>query len=248
MMGWTESNSLQFVEFFRDSSAGLASLFFPFHCHYCGAEGVRSCRDCLSLWREPPSIRLISSVPIYSVVPYDQRATHVVMAAKERGEKGAKELLIAALDAILERIDGSSATKDLLVIVPIPSSKRALRKRGEDFIHQLIQARGEGLHHDRIHLLNVLRWSREVRDQSQLSLAERVTNLAGALTVDEQSVAKWRSVKRIDTSRVLRIVIVDDVLTSGSTMAAAISAISHSSLGFGSQLLGATACHSAKPL
>lgn len=91
--------------------------------------------------------------------------------------------------------------------------------------------------------LPLLKWSREVRDQSSLTLHQREINLHDALLVDEAEVAR----QGLPVPGV-GLVIIDDVLTTGATMEAAISAISHSSLGTSSLVAGVTACYSVNPL
>lgn len=221
--------------FLAEGVLGLRTLFFPSKCPYCGMEGSAACSDCLESWRNTPAVRRIDGVPILSAHPYDERAMSIVIAAKERGERSARYFLEVGIGSIIDRI----ATEDggMLTLVPIPASKRALRKRGVDFITEICRnvARERGLE-----LASILRWSRKTRDQSTLSMRERATNLEGALSLRP-------GIDPLATS-MRRLVIVDDVLTSGATMAAAISAISHSPLGDSSLVMGITACHSVKEI
>lgn len=239
----------------------MSSLLFPDSCPYCQREETH--RECLDLWQQSPSIRYLGSVPIFSVVPYDERAMAVVLAAKERSEERARALLVAAVSSVLLKVDAEACTKNLWLLIPIPASKSARRRRGEDFILELARMVASN---DRIDakVLPVLRWVRSVRDQSSLNLSERVQNLADALELDERRLRQWRDRNALPLhpplsmashktgGEEIRILLVDDVLTSGATMAAAISAISHSSLGLSSalpaRLSGVTACHSVRTL
>lgn len=232
--------------FLRDAAKGLSTLFFPHTCPFC--HGENGCvaiggRRCLDYWVDPPSIRYIGKVPIYSVLPYDDMAMNVVLAAKERGEKRARELLSIAINSVITmRLKGSSP----LVVIPIPSTMGAIRKRGEDFILTLVRSISRDVHDREVLVAPVLRWRRNIEDQSLLSLQDRERNLASACEVDEEKVKKWLASTRIPSDIRLEIALIDDVITSGATLTAAISAISHSSLGSRSSLVGITACHSAR--
>jgi predicted amidophosphoribosyltransferase len=242
-------------EFLVTALRGLGTLFFPNECPYCRAEGIHQREveaSCLDIWRQRPSIRHIYGVPIYSVVPYDDRAMNVVLAAKERGERRAKELLATSIVSVIERSEIFESYSERFLIIPIPSSERAIRLRGEDFIFELARAvikekKVFGFGDSQVLLCPVLRWRREIKDQSALSMQERVKNLSAALEVDERGLQRFFYRNNLSLEQGLHLVLIDDVVTSGSTLAAAISAISHSSLAPHISLIGITSCHSAKP-
>ena len=226
--------------FLFEAMTGLHSLLFPLRCPYCEREESKACEDCLAQWLRTPQTRLVEGVPIFSSHPYDERAMRVVLAAKERGEREARRFIVQSLADLSQRIVAHSGEE--IFLVPIPGSTRALRRRGEDVIRELVERVVESSIGN-VSSLPILTWSRDVRDQSSLSMRERARNLSGALIVDDSLVVK--SMKELVRQQ---LVIVDDVLTSGATMAAAISAISHSSLGRSSLLAGITACYSVNPL
>jgi len=137
-------------------------------------------------------------VPIISIVAYDDRAMSVVLAAKERGERRAKEFIMLAISTGIARLDFKRPEDSLRIIIPIPSSKGAIRRRGEDFIHSLAKEvlKTVAIADHRVVLLPILRWKRVIKDQSELTMRERIANLADSLAVDERRLEKelhsWR--------------------------------------------------------
>ena len=235
--------------YLRSALQGIGSLFFPDLCPCCQRE--EEWERCIELWHGGVSTRFIGHVPILSVVAYDDRAKSVVLAAKERGERRAKEFLASAISSAVSAVGSRTSSERKLLFIPIPSSERAIRRRGEDVILELAQRVAIDQAPYTV-LLPVLRWKREIRDQSELTIRERIINLDDSLEVDERRLTdllRIHGISRAEISgRDLGIILIDDVITSGSTMAAAISAISHSSLGKCSTLTGITACHSARGL
>jgi ComF family protein len=98
------------------------------------------------------------------------------------------------------------------VIVAVPTSARKKRKRGFGHAEEIASACGQ---ETRVRSIpDALRFTRAVADQTKLNAAKRKANLRGAFAV--------RDGISLDGSRVL---IVDDVLTTGATMCEAARAI-----------------------
>jgi predicted amidophosphoribosyltransferase len=91
----------------------------------------------------------------------------------------------------------------------VPSARRAVRERGHDHARRLaaVAARSAGLRSRPL-----LVQARRTADQSGLDVAQRAANLQGAL----------RARARLDG---LPVVVVDDVVTSGATLAEATRAL-----------------------
>jgi predicted amidophosphoribosyltransferase len=103
------------------------------------------------------------------------------------------------------------------VMVPVPTSRRSKRTRGSDVVDELARAsarllRGVGVE---ITVSQALTYSRTTHDQAGLDAEHRAANLSGAF--------------RIRTTRALAgcdVVVVDDIVTTGATVAEAVRVLS----------------------
>ncbi|MCX6430514.1 MAG: phosphoribosyltransferase family protein [Actinobacteria bacterium] len=147
-------------------------------------------------------------MPILSSVQYSRTASRILLASKEDGIVEADDFVIAALVNSLKNT--REMLGDLPHLVPIPSSSRANRRRGRNYISHLTQilSRSQG-----IQIRDVLFHQRKVVDQSTLSGAGRTENLTGAMSTKAGSVF-FRPV-----------VLVDDLVTTGSTLSEGIRAL-----------------------
>lgn len=93
------------------------------------------------------------------------------------------------------------------LLVPIPHSRKAIRKRGRNFVGEIASrlALQEGLP-----IRSVIRHNRKVRDQSLLDAPSRLRNLSGAMSVIPRC------------GRPCEVFLVDDLITTGATLGEAV--------------------------
>ncbi len=200
--------------------AGAAlDLLLPQPCAGCGAAGGSPCAACAARLAGPPRCRPPRPAPPglpppWAVAPYDGAVRRLIVAYKERGRTGLARPLGAALARSVVAAAGAHGLSVPLLLVPVPSSRASVRRRGEDPTLRLarVAARTAVRLGTPARCLPVLAHRRRVADQAGLSAAERLANLRGALTA-----------RRI--LRHARLIVVDDVLTTGATLAEAARAL-----------------------
>jgi predicted amidophosphoribosyltransferase len=157
--------------------------------------------------------------PTWAAAEYTTVVRRAVVTHKEEGRLGlAVPLgnLLAA--AVLEAMASTRADGGRTLLVPIPSRRRVTRTRGHDPVRRMAQVAARLLRTERIvRVRRLLAHQRAVVDQSGLDLQQRHRNLSGAFTV--------RSVFGEPECRAGTIVLVDDVCSSGATLAAAAVAL-----------------------
>lgn len=190
-------------------------------CLGCGRAGRVLCAGCgdllprrgLPAWPTPTPAGLATP---YAAGPYDGLLRVLVNAHKEHGVHALAEPLGRVLadvvwDLLHDRSGGGSRLPDAtpLCLVPVPSRRRVVRRRGHDPMLRVAREAGRVLRSRGVPatvaqpLLVVAR----VRDQSTLGARDRAANLAGSM----------RARTGGDGARAGRLVLVDDVLTTGST-------------------------------
>jgi predicted amidophosphoribosyltransferase len=211
---------------------GALSLIYPVECPWCKKIDSEACLECLSQWSGAPVVRGIFNTPIYSPIYYDGLSAEIILRAKENRERAARRFVTTAISSVLNRFYFPEG----VILVPIPASRQSIRRRGEDFIERVAR---ESIELTKVNakVLKVLYHNRRVMDQSKLTSREREENLSGSLSVERSALNKLSASKT-------PLVIVDDVITTGATLRAAISAIADSPLGIGRVVAGITAASS----
>jgi predicted amidophosphoribosyltransferase len=213
----------------HDLLDALLDLVLPQSCAGCGRAGSRWCRPCAGALAEaaraPLGLAAPDPVPpgfpdATAAAAYDGPVRGALLAHKERGRLGLVRPLSAALAGAVRVLDPPAG----VLLVPVPSDPGTVRARGHDHARRLARSTARRLRRCGIaaRAAPVLVPGRAVADQAGLDARARADNLAGAL----------RCRHRLD-GRV--VVVVDDVVTSGATLAEATRALTAA----GARVLGA---------
>ncbi|MEV1026526.1 ComF family protein [Streptomyces sp. NPDC050264] len=206
----------------------LSDLVLPAQCAGCGRSRTSLCARCSAALRgdvpsrvrprpEPPGLPVV-----HAAAPYRDAARAVLLAHKERGALGlAGPLGVALAGAVREGLPapGHGGGTGVVALVPVPSAPRAVRARGHDPMRRIAYAAAAELRRAgvSVRVLAVLRQRRAVADQAGLDARQRLANVTGALEAVGASVGLLREVGRI--------VLVDDLMTTGASLVEAARAI-----------------------
>lgn len=203
----------------------LVDLVLPLSCAACGApaRGVAACGDCLSVLAgavpaptrpEPAPDGL---PPCVTAATYEGVARELLLAFKERGERTlARPLGVALARAVaLGALGGGSPVGRSLLLVAVPTTAAAVRARGGDHMAWLLVAAARALRRAgwRVTVRQPLRALPKV-DSTHLDRAGRAMAARAAFALRRGSA---RGAAGRDAGRV---VVVDDVITTGATVAA----------------------------
>ncbi|UQI43424.1 ComF family protein [Streptomyces sp. HU2014] len=239
----------------------IAGLVLPVDCAGCGrwrsplCEVCREALDGRAARPVRPEPEPAGLPPVHAAAVYGGRVRAVLLAHKERGALGLVGPLGSALAGAVR-----SATRALrvetaapggvraecvplrgarpraaiagagpLLLVPVPSARRAVVARGHDPARRIALAAARALRRSGAdaRVAPLLRQRRAVADQSRLDARQRRANVAGALEVVPGG-ERWLTAQG-------PVVPVDDLMTTGASLAEASRALSWA----GGRVLGA---------
>jgi len=211
----------------------LAELVFPSRCIGCSQLGISICSICRKSWHPHiyhRSIKVLDrSYPVISAIEYSPIASRVLLRAKEGNQLAADQLLVKAISHSLQYFLKNYGSGDL---VAIPSRKSATRKRGRDFMQVVTESVANI---ETLQSIQILQHQRAVRDQSKLNLQQRNLNISGAFS------ATRNLAKLAGTGNTGPLIIVDDLVTTGATLAEAIRALRNAGFSVIGAVTGAVA-------
>ncbi|MFW6721913.1 ComF family protein [Streptomyces sp. MAR4 CNY-716] len=210
----------------RGTGRELAGLVLPAGCAGCGAgRGAGAlCAECAAeltagaVRRVVPRPRPPGLPAVFAAGAYAGAVRGALLAHKERGALRLARPLGAALAAAVRAAAGDRGER--VVLVPVPSARGAVVRRGHDPVRRLALVAAERLRRSgiRAELLPVLRQRRAVADQAGLNAAARRRNVSGALEAVRAGALLLRAPG-------CRVVLVDDVMTTGASLAEAARAV-----------------------
>lgn len=199
----------------RDALAAVVALFLPVACLGCGAPDRALCRSCrAALAERPRRVRLVGGVRLDAAFEYEGLVRTLLLELKLRGRVDVAGPLGHRTAALVRRALAEAPPGTL--VLRVPPSPRGRRRRGFDTV-VLLLARGGVRGTGRLH---------RARVPGRRLLGARGSAGAG----QKERTALERVAATVGTLRAVRVqgrdvVLVDDVVTTGVTMAEAVRAV-----------------------
>lgn len=189
------------LEAIQAAGAEALSWLIPVECAGCDAPDVLLCAPCReALAPSAPVLRRIGELDILSALSYEGPVVGVMNALKNRGRTGLARPLGRSLAAALGVVGGIGGA----ALVPIPTSAASFRRRGYRVVELLARRAG-------LACTPLLRVQRHSADQRRLGRDERWANTSQLF--------------RASAAPRHPVVLLDDVVTTGATLADAARAV-----------------------
>ncbi|MFF1382687.1 ComF family protein [Arthrobacter sp. NPDC058288] len=235
-----------------DACRELLALAAPVECVCCGSEDFSLCGPCERSLRlltqtpfraegQAPALMDVDGsviLPVVAAGVYREELAQVVLSFKKYGQGQLESVLSKALG---RAINGAAGTMDGFCLIPVPTTNSAFRRRGFSPVHLLLRnlhrsgRLGAGIPADALRKGGALaQWH-----WSGGALPERLQALvpAHAMAGGQKGLGRGARAKRVRGSmragpallspaiRGRPCIIVDDVLTTGATLAEAARAV-----------------------
>ena len=190
--------------------ASLASLIIPVACPLCSKPDEVLCAPCRkrALYIAPHRQSIFTKeqrqIVISSQLRFDDAISRIILGAKDDANPHFQRMIVDAL------VSARSIFPGRVVLVPIPTTARARRKRGRDFMLEITQELASRTGDT---VLRLLSCTRKVSSQKNLNANERSRNLLNAFAVNPRVAREHQ--RHISSNQIL---LVDDVVTTGATM------------------------------
>lgn len=182
-------------------------------------DDVRWCDECEALWWDDPfrseasAARLDrlddATLPVWSLVDLDGAAQHMIEAWKDADRRDLDRFFADAISRAAAAVWPEVAGLAHIDVVPLPARRASTRRRGKDLPAVLAQA-----------------CARQWRSQGGDALVRPILAMNRAESRGLSARQRWRGAQRsmrvtgsVDGSRA--VVLVDDVMTTGATLATA---------------------------
>ncbi len=195
-------------------------------CAGCAEPGRRLCLACSAAlvasprpaWPDPVPEALLHPTTVlpYAGAPYAGRMQQLIVAYKDAARFGLARPLGRVLADVVAALLAVLDASERVVLVPVPSSPAAVRRRGHDHVPRVARVGAQVLRRRGCDagVATMLRQRPGVADSVGLSAQQRAANLTGAMRVRAPGAGSGATV-----------VIVDDVVTTGASVAEATVAL-----------------------
>jgi predicted amidophosphoribosyltransferase len=216
----------------------MLDLVLPMLCGGCGAPSTRWCHGCAGqLAVGPDDPRLVSprvdpQVPVFAVGRYAGARRRAIVAVKERGRTDLIAPLSLSLAAAVHRLLSWGLLEVPLTVVPAPTRRSAARRRGGDPVARIASAavaRQPGAV-----VAPALRMKALTRDSVGLSSTARERNIAGRVLLRRRRLADPGHFPG-------EVLLVDDIVTTGATVAESVRVLRRAGARVGAVLVIAAA-------
>jgi predicted amidophosphoribosyltransferase len=212
--------------------AELADLLLGRSCELCRRPGPHVCSGCAMniaagcLPTQVPDL----SVPTWAASDYRGQVRTLLVAWKE----SLRPDLTGVLSMLLASAVASAVGSGPVALVPVPVTRRSLNRRGRDVLADLTWRAARRL--TAIGLPSQCRsavgFVRQPDDQVGLELIERRTNVKDAMRADASALRAAE-----------RVVVVDDIVTSGATLTEVVRALTRAGVAVEAAAVVASAGH-----
>jgi len=194
---------MQLKSLFND----LSGLLSQNYCYFCGKVEEIICHECLILNLDLAKIQYIQGIPILTMTNKDITFSKLITSYKDEGVSDLVQPFSRIISVGLRFFSKHQQVK----VVNVPSTNKALQKRGVDPISLMTETAcllaGKRFIYENRLLVN----RRERNDQASLNFKQRTLNMENAFK------ASFAEIKPV--------IIVDDLITTGSSITQSIYAL-----------------------
>lgn len=187
--------------------SNLSGLLVQNYCYFCGKIEEIICHQCVVSNLELAKIRNIQSVPILTMTTKDKTFSKLITSYKDEGVSNLVQPFSKMISVGLKYFSKHQQVK----VVNVPSTNKALQKRGFDPISLMTETAclmaGERFIYENRLLVN----QRERKDQASLNFQQRKLNTENAF--------------KANFAEIKSVIIVDDLITTGSSITQSIFAL-----------------------